>query len=98
MFSSTTLVCIVDLMCTVDLMCVVDHICLFACNACGGITAVAFSCCGILHLTLRGSTSLLFVEQHLDLHGIRAVLSSLGSYHRLDSCIVCGLYLCVLAT
>ena len=57
MFSSTTLVCIVDLMCTVDLMCVVDHICLFACNACGGITAVAFSCCGILHLTLRGSTS-----------------------------------------
>ena len=51
MVSSTTLVCIVDL------MCVVDHMCLLACNVCGGITAVAFSCCGILHLTLCGSTS-----------------------------------------
>ena len=51
MFSSTTLVCIVDL------MCIVDHMCLLACNVCGGITAVAFSCCGILHLTLCGSTS-----------------------------------------
>ena len=63
MFSSTTLVCIVDLMCIVDrtcivdLMCIVDHTCLLACNVCGGITAVAFSCCGILHLTLCGSTS-----------------------------------------
>ena len=45
MFSSTTLVCIVD------------HMCLLACNVCGGITAVAYSCCGILHLTLCGSTS-----------------------------------------
>ena len=51
MFSSTTLVCIVAL------MCIVDHMCLMACNVCGGITAVAFSCCGILHLTLCGSTS-----------------------------------------
>ena len=51
MLSSTTLVCIVDL------MCIVDHMCLLACNVCGGITAVAFSCCGILHLALRGSTS-----------------------------------------
>ena len=51
MFSSTALVCIVDL------MCIVDHMCLLACNVCGGITAVAFSCCGILHLTLCGSTS-----------------------------------------
>ena len=51
MFSSTTLVCIVDL------MCIVDHMCLLACNVCGGNTAVAFSCCGILHLTLCGSTS-----------------------------------------
>ena len=33
-------------------MCIVDHMCLLACNVCGGITAVAFSCCGILHLTL----------------------------------------------
>ena len=68
MFSNTTLGCIVDL------MCILDHMCMLACNVCGGITAVAFSCCGILHLTLRGSTSLLFVDQHLDLHGIRAVL------------------------
>ena len=37
MFSSTTLVCIVDI------MCIVDHMCLLACNVCGGITAVAFS-------------------------------------------------------
>ena len=66
MFSSTTLVCIVDLMCIVDLTCIVDHMCLLACNECGGITAVAFSCCGILHLTL--------VHQPLELHGIRAVL------------------------
>ena len=51
MLSSTTLVCIVDL------MCIVDHMCLLACNVCGGITAVAFSCCGILHITLCGSTS-----------------------------------------
>ena len=51
MFSSTALVCIVDL------MCIVDHMCLLACNVCGGITAVAFSCSGILHLTLGGSTS-----------------------------------------
>ena len=51
MLSSTTLVCIVDF------MCIVDHMCLLACNVCGGITAVAFSCCGILHLTLCGSTS-----------------------------------------
>ena len=51
MFSSTTLVCIVDL------MCIVDHMCLLACNVFGGITAVAFSCCGILHLTLCASTS-----------------------------------------
>ena len=50
MFSSTTLVCIVDL------MCIVDHTCLLACHVCGGVTAVAFSCCGILHLTLCGST------------------------------------------
>ena len=46
MFRSTTLVCIVDL------MCIVDHMCLLACNVCGGIPTVAFSCCGILHLTL----------------------------------------------
>ena len=83
MFSSTTLMYIVDL------MCIVDHMFLLACNVCGGITAVAFSCCGILHLT---------VDQPLDLHGIRAVLSSLGSYHRLDSCSICGLYLYVLDT
>ena len=51
MFSSTTLVCIVHL------TCIVDHMCPLACNVCGGITAVAFSCCGILHLTLCGSTS-----------------------------------------
>ena len=52
MFSSTTLVCIVNL------ECIVDHMCLLACNViCGGFTAVAFSCCGILHLTLCGSTS-----------------------------------------
>ena len=57
MFSSTTLVCIVDLICIVDLMCIVDHMGLLACNVCGGNTAVAFSCCGILHLTLCGSTS-----------------------------------------
>ena len=69
MFSSTTLVFIVDLMCIVDHMCllacnvcrvitaVVDYMCLLASNVCGGITAVAFSCCGILHLTLCGSTS-----------------------------------------
>ena len=38
-------------------MCIVDHMCLLACNVCGGITAVAFSCCSILHLTLCGSTS-----------------------------------------
>ena len=44
-------------MCIVDLMCIVDHMCLLACNVCGGITAVAFSCCSILHLTLCGSTS-----------------------------------------
>ena len=37
----------------------------------------------------------LFLDQPLDLHGFRAVLSSLGRYHRLDSCVVCGLYLCV---
>ena len=37
--------------------CIVDHMCILACNVCGGITAVAFSCCGILHLTLCGSTS-----------------------------------------
>ena len=49
--------CIVDLVCVVDLMCIVDHMCLLACNLCGRITAVAFSCCGILHLTLCGSTS-----------------------------------------
>ena len=35
MFSSTTLVCIVDL------MCIVDHTCLLARNVFGGITAVA---------------------------------------------------------
>ena len=46
MLSSTTLVCIVDF------MCIVGHMCLLACNVCAGITAVAFSCCGILHLTL----------------------------------------------
>ena len=47
MFSSTTL-----------LVCIVDHMCLLPCNVCGGISAyVAFSCCGILHLTLSGSTS-----------------------------------------
>ena len=34
MFSSTTLVCIVDL------MCIADHMSLLACNVCGGITAV----------------------------------------------------------
>ena len=51
MFSSTTLVCIVDL------KCIVDHMCLLACKVRGGITAVAFSCCRILHLTLCGSTS-----------------------------------------
>ena len=51
MFSSTTLVCIVHL------TCIVDHMCPLACNVCGGITAVAFSCCGILYLTLCGSTS-----------------------------------------
>ena len=51
MFSSTTLVCIIDL------LCIVDHMCLLACNVCGGITAVGFSFCGILHLTLCGSTS-----------------------------------------
>ena len=56
MFSSTTLVCIVDPICIVDLMCIVDHMCLLECNVCGGITAVAFSCCGILRLTLCGST------------------------------------------
>ena len=38
-------------------MCIVDHMCLLGYNVCGGITAVAFSCCGILHLTLCGSTS-----------------------------------------
>ena len=38
-------------------MCIVDHMCPLARNVCGGITAVAFSCCGILHLTLCGSTS-----------------------------------------
>ena len=51
MFSSTTLVCIVDL------MCIVDHMCLLVCNVCGGITAVAFSGWGILHLSLSRSTS-----------------------------------------
>ena len=51
MFSSTTPACIVDL------MCIADHMCLLACNVCGGTTAVAFSCCGILHLTHCGSTS-----------------------------------------
>ena len=44
-------------MCIVDLMCIVDHMCLLACNVCGRSTAVAFSCCGILRLTLCGSTS-----------------------------------------
>ena len=34
MFSSTTLVCIVDL------MCIADQLSLLACNVCGGITAV----------------------------------------------------------
>ena len=33
MFSSTTLVCIVDR------MCIIDHMCLLACNVCGGIAA-----------------------------------------------------------
>ena len=51
MLSSTTLVCIVNF------MCLVDHMCLLACNVCGGIPAVAFSCCDILHLILCGSTS-----------------------------------------
>ena len=51
MFSSTSLVCFVDL------MCIVAHMCMLICNACGGITAVAFSCCGILQGTLCGSTS-----------------------------------------
>ena len=49
--------CSVALPFCVDLMCIVDHMCLLACNVCGGITAVALSCCGILHLTLCGSTS-----------------------------------------
>ena len=44
-------------MCIVHLMRNVNHMCLLACNVCGGITAVAFSCCGILHVTLCGSTS-----------------------------------------
>ena len=44
-------------MCIVDLTCIVCHMCLLACNVCGGITAVAFSCCSILHVTLCGSTS-----------------------------------------
>ena len=52
MFSSTTL-----LVCIVDLMCSVDHMCLLACNVCGRITDVAFPRCGILHLTVCGSTS-----------------------------------------
>ena len=51
MLSSTTLVCIVDL------MCIVGYMCLLACNVCGRITAVALSCCDILHFTLFGSTS-----------------------------------------
>ena len=38
-------------------MCIVDHTFLLACNICGGITAVAFSCSGVVHLTLCGSTS-----------------------------------------
>ena len=37
-------------------MCIVDLMCLLACKVCGEITAAAFSC-GILHLTLCGSTS-----------------------------------------
>ena len=39
MFSSTTLVCVVDL------ICIVDDMCLLACNVCGGITAVVDHMC-----------------------------------------------------
>ena len=78
MFSRTTLACIVDLVCIVDLMCIVDHMYLLTCNVCGGITAVAFSCCGILHLTLCGSTS------GPAWYPSYPVISG---NHRLDSCI-----------
>ena len=33
------------------------YMCLLAYNVCGGNSVVAFSCCGILHLTLCGTTS-----------------------------------------
>ena len=46
------------------------------------------------HRVCMVSTSLVCV----DWHGILAVLSPLGSYHRLDFGILCGLYTCVLAT
>ena len=63
--------------------------CRLACNVCGEITAVVFSRRRFFDLTL------LWIS--LDWHDIVAVLSPLGSYHRLDFSVLCGLYICVLA-
>ena len=59
---------------------------------CGGITAVVLSRGKFFDLTLLRIT--------LDWHGILAVVSALGSYHRLDFSVLCSLYMymCVLAT
>ena len=64
--------------------------CRLAGRVCGEIIAVLFSHTRLFDLNLL-STS-------LDWHGILAVLSTLGSYHRLDFSVVCGLYICVVAT
>ena len=75
------------------LLCVVDLLylmCRLAGRVCGGITAVVFSRRRFFDLNL------LWIS--LDWHGILAVLSPLASHHRLDISVLCGLYICVVAT
>ena len=57
-----------------------SHMCRLACNVYGGITAVVFSRRRFFELTL------LWIS--LDQHGILAVLSPLGSQHRLDFSVI----------
>jgi len=73
--------------------------CPLACNVCWGITAVeARKVCGdntAVMFSRRRLFDLTLLWIPLDLHGVLAVLSPLGSYHRLDCGILCGLYICV---
>ena len=51
----------------------------------------------MLKCSLVGGSSTHSLLISLNRHGILVVLASLGCSHHLDSCILCGLYLCVLA-